>query len=88
MISSSRDRGLPSTNPDVSRISVGDLFVQRTAVAKDDKEDRQAGRREGLRYYSLNICIQPAVYIFVLFALAAYYCLSKQNVLLNKSVRL
>ena len=34
------------TNPDVSRISVGDLFVQRTAVAKDDKEDRQAGREE------------------------------------------
>ena len=60
------------TNPDVSRISVGDLFVQRTAVAKDDKEDRQAGRREGLRYYSLNISIQPAVYLFVLSALVAY----------------
>ena len=75
MISSSTDPETEDsllTNPDVSRISVGDLFVQRTVGAKDDKEDRQAGGREGLRYYSLNNSIQPAVYFFVLSALVAY----------------
>ena len=45
-------------------------------------------RRTTLRYYSLNISIQPAVYLFVLSALVAYYCLRQQNLLPNKSVRL
>ena len=36
----------------------------------------------------MNISIQPAVYLFVLSALVAYYCLRQQNLLPNKSVRL